>query len=87
MTQAFINHIILLDNTGTLTFFTDRLNDFKVLSDVEFKDLFGIPQELEINKNEIVDNMLNETKNIVNRKDALDELFLKMKLEDSLELY
>jgi len=75
MTQAFISEISTLDNAGSLEFFTERLEDFKSLSDTEFKQLFGIAEDIEINKNEIIDNMLEETKNIVKRKNALDLMF------------
>jgi len=75
MTQAFINHITTLDNAGALEFFTDRLQDFKSLSDVEFKQLFGFAEDQVIDKNSVIDNMIEETNNIVKRKDALDALF------------
>mgnify|MGYP003637155889 CR=1 FL=1 len=75
MTQAFINEISTLDNAGSLDFFVERLNDFKTLSDVEFKQLFGIAEDTEINKDEIIDNMLEETASIVKRKNALDLMF------------
>ena len=75
MTQAFISEISTLDNAGSLEFFTERLEDFKSLSDTEFKELFSIAEDTEINKNEIIDNMLEETKNIVKRKNALDLMF------------
>jgi len=75
MTQAFINHITTLDNAGALEFFTDRLQDFKSLSDVEFKQLFGFAEDQVIDKNSIIDNMIEETNSIVKRKDALDALF------------
>lgn len=75
MTQAFISEISTLDNAGSLEFFTERLEDFKSLSDIEFKQLFGIAEDTEINKNEVIDNMLEETKNIVKRKNALDLMF------------
>ena len=75
MTQAFISEISTLDNAGSLDFFTERLEDFKTLSDTEFKELFGLSEDTEINKNEIIDNMLEETQNIVRRKEALDLMF------------
>ena len=75
MTQAFISEISTLDSAGSLDFFTERLEDFKSLSDTEFKQLFGIAEDTEINKDEIIDNMLEETKNIVKRKNALDLMF------------
>jgi len=75
MTQAFISEISTLDNAGSLDFFTERLEDFKTLSDTEFKELFGLAEDTEINKNEIIDNMLEETQNIVRRKEALDLMF------------
>tara|TARA_R110002012_G_scaffold14822_1_gene60373 strand:- start:2080 stop:6015 length:3936 start_codon:yes stop_codon:yes gene_type:complete len=75
MTQAFINHITTLDNAGALNFFTERLEDFKSLSDVEFKELFGFTEDQVIDKASIINNMIEETTNIVKRKDALDELF------------
>ena len=75
MTQAFISEISTLDNAGSLDFFTERLEDFKSLSDTEFKELFGIAEDTEINKDEVIDNMLEETKNIIKRKDALDLMF------------
>ena len=75
MTQAFINHITTLDNAGALEFFTDRLQDFKSLSDVEFKQLFGFAEDQVVDKSSIIDNMIEETNNIVKRKDALDSLF------------
>ena len=75
MTQALINEISTLDNAGTLEFFTTRLNDFRSLSDTEFKNLFGIAQDIQIDKNKVIDNMLEETETIVRRKNALDEMF------------
>tara|TARA_R100000900_G_scaffold108076_2_gene83831 strand:- start:12116 stop:16090 length:3975 start_codon:yes stop_codon:yes gene_type:complete len=75
MTQAFISEISTLDNAGTLEFFTERLEDFKSLSDTEFKKLFGIAEDTQIDKNQVIDNMIEETESIVKRKDALDLMF------------
>lgn len=69
------NEILTHINHGSLDMFIERMEDAKQLEDAEFKDLFGIDENTEINKEEIVDGVLNQIDVVKNGKEIIDTLF------------
>ena len=69
------NEILTHINHGSLDMFIERMQDAKQLEDVEFKKLFRIDPQAEVNKNEIVDGILNQVETIKTGQEVINTLF------------
>ena len=60
---------------GSLDMYIEMLQDTKELTDKEFKELFGYDESQKIDKNEVIDNLIKDVKEIEKSAEYVDTMF------------
>lgn len=70
-TAQILSHI----NAGSIDMFKEMMQDTKDLSDAEFKQLFGYEADAKIDKNQVINNLIESAEEIERSSEFIDNMF------------
>ena len=72
---------------GSLDMFREMIEDAKTLPEKEFKELFGYEEKQKVDQNKVIDDIIEQSKEVEKTADAIDTLFTTAKVQGGSRLF